>query len=164
MKADEVRLYALRGGLKKQSVCYTHFHSNKVFRGDQIDQEQRKGHENAAIRRHRHDLCRVQRPCGKSGLKSAWGNFLLGEPADELDGRRGYSVQLGHNRSRNERRLRSLRKGRKAGEVREKLRKRAGKRVPLDEAPADSFAGVPGNTDVLLNGAHDVGIPAAALP
>ena len=35
MKADEVRLYALRGGLKKQSVCYTHFHSNKVFRGDQ---------------------------------------------------------------------------------------------------------------------------------
>ena len=34
MKADEVRLYALRGGLKKQSVCYTHFHSNKVFRGD----------------------------------------------------------------------------------------------------------------------------------
>ena len=29
-----VRLYALRGGLKKQSVCYTHFHSNKVFRGD----------------------------------------------------------------------------------------------------------------------------------
>ncbi len=36
MKADEVRLYALRGGLKKQSVCYTHFHSNKVFRGDLI--------------------------------------------------------------------------------------------------------------------------------
>ena len=34
MKADEVRLYALRGGLKKQSVCYTHFHSNEVFRGD----------------------------------------------------------------------------------------------------------------------------------
>ena len=34
MKADEVRLYALRGGLKKQSVRYTHFHSNKVFRGD----------------------------------------------------------------------------------------------------------------------------------
>ena len=33
-KADEVKLYALRGGLKKQSVCYTHFHSNKVFRGD----------------------------------------------------------------------------------------------------------------------------------
>ena len=31
-----VRLYALRGGLKKQSVCYTHFHSNKVFRGDLI--------------------------------------------------------------------------------------------------------------------------------
>ena len=31
MKADEVRLYALRGGLKKQSVCYTHFHSNKVL-------------------------------------------------------------------------------------------------------------------------------------
>ena len=29
-----VRLYALRGGLKKQAVCYTHFHSNKVFRGD----------------------------------------------------------------------------------------------------------------------------------
>ena len=25
---------SLRGGLKKQSVCYTHFHSNKVFRGD----------------------------------------------------------------------------------------------------------------------------------
>ena len=36
MKADEVRLYALRGGLKKQSVCYTHFLSNKVFRGDLI--------------------------------------------------------------------------------------------------------------------------------
>ena len=36
MKADEVRLYALRGGLKKQSVCYTHFPSNKVFRGDLI--------------------------------------------------------------------------------------------------------------------------------
>ncbi len=36
MKADEVRLYALRGGLKKQAVCYTHFHSNKVFRGDLI--------------------------------------------------------------------------------------------------------------------------------
>ena len=35
-KADEVRLYALRGGLKKQAVCYTHFHSNKVFRGDLI--------------------------------------------------------------------------------------------------------------------------------
>ncbi len=34
MKADEVRLYALRGGLKKQAVCYTHFHSNEVFRGD----------------------------------------------------------------------------------------------------------------------------------
>ena len=34
MKADEVRLYALRGGLKKQAVCYTHFLSNKVFRGD----------------------------------------------------------------------------------------------------------------------------------
>ena len=34
MKADEVRLYALRGGFLKQSVCYTHFHSNKVFRGD----------------------------------------------------------------------------------------------------------------------------------
>jgi hypothetical protein len=33
-KTDEVRLYALRGGLKKQAVCYTHFHSNKVFRGD----------------------------------------------------------------------------------------------------------------------------------
>ena len=31
-----VRLYALRGGLKKQAVCYTHFHSNKVFRGDLI--------------------------------------------------------------------------------------------------------------------------------
>ncbi len=29
-----VRLYALRGGFLKQSVCYTHFHSNKVFRGD----------------------------------------------------------------------------------------------------------------------------------
>ena len=38
MKADEVRLYALRGGLKKQSVCYTHFHSNKVFRGDHLIQ------------------------------------------------------------------------------------------------------------------------------
>ena len=35
-KADEVKLYALRGGLKKQSVCYTHFLSNKVFRGDQL--------------------------------------------------------------------------------------------------------------------------------
>ena len=34
MKADEVRLYALRGGFLKQAVCYTHFHSNKVFRGD----------------------------------------------------------------------------------------------------------------------------------
>ena len=34
MKADEVRLYALRGGLKNQAVCYTHFLSNKVFRGD----------------------------------------------------------------------------------------------------------------------------------
>ena len=34
MKADEVRLYALRGGFLKQSLCYTHFHSNKVFRGD----------------------------------------------------------------------------------------------------------------------------------
>ena len=33
-KADEVRLYALRGGLKKQAVCYTHFHSNEVFRCD----------------------------------------------------------------------------------------------------------------------------------
>lgn len=33
MKADGVRLYALRGGLKKQAVCYTHFQSNKVFRG-----------------------------------------------------------------------------------------------------------------------------------
>ena len=33
-KADEVRLYALRGGLKKQVVYYTHFHSNEVFRGD----------------------------------------------------------------------------------------------------------------------------------
>ena len=32
MKADEVRLYALRGGLTKQAVCYTHFHSNEVFR------------------------------------------------------------------------------------------------------------------------------------
>lgn len=31
-----VRLYALRGGLKKQSVCYTYFHSNKVFIGDLI--------------------------------------------------------------------------------------------------------------------------------
>ncbi len=31
-----VRLYALRGGLTKQAVCYTHFHSNKVFRGDLI--------------------------------------------------------------------------------------------------------------------------------
>ena len=39
MKADEVRLYALRGGLKKQSVCYTHFHSNKVFRGDLMSYE-----------------------------------------------------------------------------------------------------------------------------
>ena len=29
-----VRLYALRGGFLKQSVCYTHFLSNKVFRGD----------------------------------------------------------------------------------------------------------------------------------
>ena len=36
MKADEVRLYALRGCFLKQSVCYTHFHSNKVFRGDLI--------------------------------------------------------------------------------------------------------------------------------
>ena len=35
-KADEVRLYALRGGFLKQAVCYTHFHSNKVFRGDLI--------------------------------------------------------------------------------------------------------------------------------
>ena len=24
----------MRGGLKKQAVCYTHFHSNKVYRGD----------------------------------------------------------------------------------------------------------------------------------
>ena len=39
MKADEVRLYALRGGLKKQAVCYTHFHSNKVFRGDLLKLE-----------------------------------------------------------------------------------------------------------------------------
>ena len=31
-----VRLYALRGGLTKQAVCYTHFHSIKVFRGDLI--------------------------------------------------------------------------------------------------------------------------------
>ena len=31
MKADEVRLYALRGGFLKQAVCYTHFHSNKGF-------------------------------------------------------------------------------------------------------------------------------------
>ena len=45
MKADEVRLYALRGGLKKQAVCYTHFHSNKVFRGDQIDIENIIGKE-----------------------------------------------------------------------------------------------------------------------
>lgn len=37
----------------------------------------------------------VQRPCGKSGLKSAGGNLLLRMNADELDGRRGYSVQLG---------------------------------------------------------------------
>lgn len=29
-----VRLYALRGDLKKQAVCYTHFPSIKVFRGD----------------------------------------------------------------------------------------------------------------------------------
>ena len=42
MKADEVRLYALRGGLKKQSVCYTHFHSNKVFRGDLMLENYRK--------------------------------------------------------------------------------------------------------------------------
>ena len=27
-------MYALRGGLTKQSACYAHFHSNKVFRGD----------------------------------------------------------------------------------------------------------------------------------
>ena len=33
-KADEVRLYALRGDLPKQSVRCTHFHSNKVFRDD----------------------------------------------------------------------------------------------------------------------------------
>ena len=37
MKADKVRLYALRGGLKKQAVCYTNFHSNEVFRGDQYN-------------------------------------------------------------------------------------------------------------------------------
>ena len=33
---ESLRLYALRGGLKKQTVCYTHFLSNKVFRGDLI--------------------------------------------------------------------------------------------------------------------------------
>ena len=33
-KADEVRLDALRGGLTKQAVCYTHFPSNEFFRGD----------------------------------------------------------------------------------------------------------------------------------
>ena len=30
-KANEVRLYALRGGLTKQAVCYTRFHSNEVL-------------------------------------------------------------------------------------------------------------------------------------
>ena len=29
-----VRLDALRGGLTKQAVCYTHFPSNEVFIGD----------------------------------------------------------------------------------------------------------------------------------
>ena len=35
-KTDEVRLNALQGGLTTQAVCYTHFNSNKVFRGDRI--------------------------------------------------------------------------------------------------------------------------------
>ena len=33
-KADDVRLYALLGGLTKQAVCSAHFPSNEVFRGD----------------------------------------------------------------------------------------------------------------------------------
>ena len=35
-KADEVRLYALRGGLTTKMVRTAHFRSHKVFRGDQI--------------------------------------------------------------------------------------------------------------------------------
>ena len=33
-KADEVRLYALRGGLTTKMVRTAHFRSHKVFRGD----------------------------------------------------------------------------------------------------------------------------------
>ena len=33
-KADEARLYALRGGLTQQTACTADFLSNKVFRGD----------------------------------------------------------------------------------------------------------------------------------
>ena len=32
-KADEARLYALRGGLTQQTACSARFCSNKVFRG-----------------------------------------------------------------------------------------------------------------------------------
>ena len=35
-KADEVRLYALRGGLTTKMVRTAHFRSHKVFRGDHI--------------------------------------------------------------------------------------------------------------------------------
>ena len=35
-KADEVRLYALRGGLTTKMVRTAHFRSHEVFRGDQM--------------------------------------------------------------------------------------------------------------------------------
>ena len=35
-KADEVRLYALRGGLTTKMVRTAHFRSHEVFRGDLI--------------------------------------------------------------------------------------------------------------------------------
>ena len=43
MKADEVRLYALRGGLKKQAVCYTHFHISKAKVYELIHDKKIKG-------------------------------------------------------------------------------------------------------------------------
>ena len=39
------------------------------------------------IQRHRHELCSLQRPCGKSGKQGSGSYFLLRKPAYQFHGK-----------------------------------------------------------------------------
>ena len=73
-----------------------------------------------AIQCNGHELRRLLGPCGKGGIEGAGRHGLLGEPADELDGRGGNRRAAGDHRSRAERGLRRVASRARA----------AGRRVP----------------------------------